>query len=39
MTGGYRGLQEVTGVYNWFKSLQGVTGGYSGLQEVPGGNR
>ena len=39
MTEGYRGLQEVTGVYKGFKSLHGVTRGYRGLQEVPGGNR
>ena len=36
MTGGYKGLQEVTGEH---KGLEGVTGfqGYRGLQEVTEG--
>ena len=45
-TGGYKGLQEVTGGYKVrrlkeitraYSGLQGVTGRYKGLQEVTGG--
>ena len=36
LTGGYKGLERVTGGDNW---LPGVTGGYKGLQRVTKGEK